>query len=240
MWVRTQALHVPKRGSEEAEYEDAFCPGEGVHRAEHGFRCAVADGATESAFARLWARLLVRSFARRRWRLERLRRVWRRAMRGRELPWYLQARLHEGAHAAFLGLSIHNGASPEAAPRTWRALAIGDSCLFHVRAGELLQTGPVASSEDFDNNPFLLSSVARSLRDGARMLAGTWEIGDSFYLATDALAAWMMAEHEAGRAPWQDLRSLGGQEAFAGFVEGLRDAGVLHNDDTTLLRIEVV
>lgn len=239
MLVRTVPLHVPKRGSEEAEYEDAYFPGGGEHVAEHGFRCAVADGATESAFARLWARLLVRSFGRRQWRLDRLRSVYRRAMQGKSLPWYLQAKAQEGAHAAFVGLSIHNGASPGAAPRSWRALAVGDTCLFQVRAGALLCSGPVATAAAFDNNPFLLSSATPRLLDGAEVLAGSWEPGDTFYLATDALAAWILGEVEAGRAPWAALDALATQDAFRAFVADLRANDALHNDDTTLLKVEV-
>jgi hypothetical protein len=235
MRISARALFLPKRGSDEAEYEDAFYPGDGVYETEHGFRCAVADGATESAFARLWARLLVRSFGRRRWSHERLRTIWRRAMRGKTLPWYLQAKAHEGAHAAFVGLSIRNGGGPH----TWRALAVGDSCLFHVRDGALLQTGPVASAAAFDNSPFLLSSAASDLHDGARILGGQWEYGDTFYLATDALAAWILGEHEADRPPWPALDALDA-EGFVAFVDALRGSGELHNDDTTLLRVEVV
>ena len=66
MQVRTQAFHVPKRGNAETEYEDAYFPEIAPEREVSGFRCAVADGASESAFASVWARLLVRGFGRRR------------------------------------------------------------------------------------------------------------------------------------------------------------------------------
>ena len=59
--VSTQAFHVHKRGGTESESEDAFFPDEFAD--ELGtFRCAVADGASESAFANIWAQLLVRGF----------------------------------------------------------------------------------------------------------------------------------------------------------------------------------
>ena len=69
MRVRTQAFHVPKRGNAETEYEDAYFPEHAPDHEVTEFRCAVADGASESAFASVWARLLVRSFGRRRLRL---------------------------------------------------------------------------------------------------------------------------------------------------------------------------
>ena len=106
MWICTQAFHVPKRGNAEDEYEDAFFPENGFYRDPVVFRCAVADGASESAFAREWAEMLVRSFGRRRLRLKHLQDLWRRLVSGRPLPWYLEAKIPRGSHAAFVGLSV--------------------------------------------------------------------------------------------------------------------------------------
>ncbi|MHC4548397.1 MAG: protein phosphatase 2C domain-containing protein [Planctomycetota bacterium] len=275
MWVRTRAFHVAKQGNAEAEYEDAFYPEQGVHREVTAFRCAVADGATESAFSGLWAQLLVRSFGRRRLRVHHLQRVWRRIVKRSSLPWYLEAKLKRGAHAAFVGLSVHDARSASSRPRRapqaahaaaapgdsapvvvspgvavegpWRALAIGDSCLFHVRDGVLLDSGPVDRSDDFDNSPVLVSSQqTQALARGdlhVHVLTGTWQPHDTFYLATDALAKWILSQHEAGLSPWESLEELGTDAEpapFADLVADLRSARALHNDDTTLLRIEVV
>ncbi len=247
MWVCTKAFHVPKHGNAQAEYEDAFFPANGFHFGISGFRCAVADGATESAFSGIWARLLVRGFGRRRLRLRKLQRSWQRSVKRGKLPWYLQAKLPKGAHAAFVGLSIRDGVDQSPPGGSWRALAVGDSCLFHVRGSKLLAFGPVQKSEDFGNRPYLLSTNSHtSIRRHAEyvaVLGGTWQSHDSFYLATDALAQWMLSEHEAGRSPWTVLRDLGnnGQEAaFQSFVAELRTSRRLNNDDTTLLGVEVV
>ena len=73
MQVRTQVFHAQKKGNAESEYEDASFPNNALEREEVSeFRCAVADGASESAFADVWAQLLVRAFGRRRMRLSRL------------------------------------------------------------------------------------------------------------------------------------------------------------------------
>ena len=50
----SQAFMLPKAGSSEADYEDAFALAAG--------RIAIADGATESSFARAWADALVHGF----------------------------------------------------------------------------------------------------------------------------------------------------------------------------------
>ncbi|MHC4077628.1 MAG: PP2C family serine/threonine-protein phosphatase [Planctomycetota bacterium] len=242
MWVCVQEFHTPKKGSSEAEYEDAFFPGPCFHRGVGRFRCAVADGASESAFAREWAQLLVRNFGRGRFHLDYLQRLWKKLVQKRKLPWYLQAKVAKGAHAALVGLSIGDGEA-----RGWRALAIGDSCLFHVRDQKLLVVGPVARSADFDNSPFLLSTKCPApIPRGAphvHVMSGTWQPKDAFYLASDALAQWVLAEEEAGRPPWKTLCELGTKaqvQPFDSLVDGLRSANQLHNDDTTLLRLEVV
>ncbi|MHC4218714.1 MAG: hypothetical protein ACYSU7_09700, partial [Planctomycetota bacterium] len=98
----------------------------------------------------------------------------------------------------------------------------------------------------FDNTPNLLSSrLPQTLRRGAEdvnVLSGQWQPGDTFYLATDALAQWLLAIQEAGRPPWTNLGDLcreNDHETFARLVSELRGLGDLHNDDTTLLRVEV-
>ena len=96
MWICTQAFHVPKRGSVESEYEDAFFPDREFQRDLSEFRCAVADGASESAFSGEWARLLVRGYCRRRVSLERLQRRWLRFVTRRPAPWYLEAKIKRG------------------------------------------------------------------------------------------------------------------------------------------------
>jgi hypothetical protein len=242
MWVCVQEFHTPKKGSSEAEYEDAYFPSSCFYRGVERFRCAVADGASESAFAREWAQLLVRNFGRGRFHLDYLQRLWKKLVAKQKLPWYLQAKVSKGAHAALVGLSIGDGDR-----RAWRALAIGDSCLFHIRDEKLILAGPVTKSEDFDNSPFLLSTRCETPipreADHVHVLSGTWEPKDTFYLASDAMSQWLLAEEEAGRPPWQTLCQLGtGAEAqpFQAMVEQLRADNKLHNDDTTLLRLEVV
>jgi len=308
MWIRTRAFHVPKHGNTEAEYEDAFFPENEVHREVTEFRCAAADGATESAFSGLWAQLLVRGFGRRRLRVQQLQRVWQRVISRTPLPWYLEAKVPQGAHAAFVGLSIHesqrHAETPQEAPMAahaatapgaataadagaddesetdahwldpapavllpaqcdsteaeagssqaataghWRALAIGDTCLFHVRENAMIEVGPLQKSDEFDSRPVLLASRGPQQLAGSdthvRMLGGTWRSQDTFYLVTDALAKWMLEQHEAGVSPWQVLQELGTdaeEVPFERLIADLRSSKALHNDDTTLLRVKVV
>jgi hypothetical protein len=78
--------------------------------------------------------------------------------------------------------------------------------------------------------------------DHVRILSGSWRSQDTFFLATDALARWLLCEHEADRPPWPRFRDLGTEaeeQPFAQLVTELRSDRGLHNDDVTLLRIEV-
>jgi hypothetical protein len=244
MWISTQAFHVAKHGCTEAEYEDACFP-EGRFCSEvSAYRCAVADGATESAFSGEWAKMLVNGFGRHELRLLEQQRQLERSVASKPLPWYLEAKARRGSHATFAGLSIRETSEPDSASPAgrWNVFAVGDSCVFHVRDGQLLQTGPMSSSQDFGNTPSLLSSRGGiKLQRGApgfTIQSGSWQAHDVFYLATDAMAQWMMSEHEAGNSPWELLRDQG-VEAFQLAVMVLRGTDRLHNDDTTLLRVEM-
>src|SRR5213083_2611429 len=107
MALRWQGFAVPKRGNSVEEYEDAFAAN------PKAGRFAVADGASESSFASLWAKLLVEGFShpppdadlRKRW-LEPLRQRWSSEVEKLELPWYAEAKRSLGAAAAFLGLIL--------------------------------------------------------------------------------------------------------------------------------------
>ena len=253
MWICTQAFHVPKRGSVDSEYEDAFFPDRVFRQDLYEFRCAVADGASESAFSEEWARLLVRGYCRRQVSLERLQRRWLRFVTRRPAPWYLEAKIRRGAHATLVGLSIRDDAPSEPFGGSWEVEAVGDSCFFHVRGNELLTVAPIAKSDEFDNTPHLIStdtSISFGLVESqVTVFSGEWQPRDSFYLLTDALAQWTLAEHEAGRSPWPMFRGLrhaddqrdgnGEHRCFQTVVKELREKGGLHNDDTTLLRVEV-
>jgi hypothetical protein len=40
----------------------------------------------------------------------------------------------------------------------WHSAALGDTCLFHVRGGQLEVAFPLTQSSDFDTSPSLLGS----------------------------------------------------------------------------------
>jgi len=246
-----EALWLQKAGNSEEEYEDAFWPkprlsGEPIQVVS----VAVADGATDSSFSGIWARQLVRAYshgnidpANIKASLSKIQARWARTVNRKPLPWYAEEKLRKGAFSTLLGVTLrdeHHGGSSG----TWEALAVGDTCLAHVRGDELVATFPLSSSTQFNNTPFLLCSNPNSntrLDVEAQFSSGAWETGDSFYLMTDAFAAWFFREVEEGAKPWQILRDveIDPSVPFRPWIEELRRKNAIRNDDVTLYRIDV-
>ena len=235
MLASATAWWAPKAGNAAQEYEDAFA----LEAA--ALRFAVADGASETSFARQWAELLVDRFVHeppvaaslREW-VAPMQATWAGANQPKAVAWYAEEKAREGAFSSLLGVAIDHG--------RWRAMAIGDSCLFLVRAGKIERAFPLARSEQFSNRPLLLSSVARANQkvwDDVRNDEGELQGKDQLLLMTDALAQWFLVEVEMRRRPWAALARTTSQDSFAAFVDLLRASGALRNDDTTLVRIEV-
>jgi hypothetical protein len=229
-----EAFWLPKRGNQAEEYEDAFA-GDG----ETG-RFAVADGASEASFAALWARLLVTGFvqetpSRASW-LQPLRERWAAEVDSLPLPWYGEVKRKDGAFATLLVLIVKKGG--DEASGSWRAQAIGDTCLFQTRNNQLVKAFPLTRSADFGTCPDLLGSRPSPI-GLPRKTRGKWRTRDRFYMMTDALAQWFLAQNEANKKPWQAIDKILAEDetkiAFAAWIEDLRDHGGLRNDDITLL-----
>ncbi len=245
---------LPKAGNDVSDYEDAMFPplhAPTMRRVQRRrlARVAIADGATESSFARLWAELLVEGFGaghlsptRLVDSLPALQQTWQQHVSTRPLPWYAEEKVRDGAFAAWLGLEL----SDTAHGGRWRAFGLGDSCVCHVRGRELLAAFPLSTAADFTSRPFLVGSRPQHnvrVAEALQSMHGQWEDGDQFVLMTDALAAWFLAAHEAGEWPMDVLEGFvmpDGTEAFAAWVAELRAAHQIRNDDTTLVRVIVL
>jgi serine/threonine protein phosphatase PrpC len=240
--IRWQSFALHKDGNQPDEYEDAYAgnPTSG--------RFAIADGASESSFANLWAKLLVQGFVASRgqttlnWLMP-LQRKWAESVDRLELDWFGEEKRQQGAFATFLGLVLQKGQGGES---RWRAVAVGDCCLFQVRQGKLLVSFPASRPADFNNRPPLLCSRSRGGREGlsrAQRKVGKWQKHDRFFLMSDALAEWFLRRHEQQRTPWDSLlRRLAEPDptaAMTAYIEQLRQQRALTNDDVTLLVIDL-
>ncbi|MGH2443128.1 MAG: protein phosphatase 2C domain-containing protein [Chloroflexota bacterium] len=238
MRIRARACAAVKAGNAPGDYEDAIRPEASVEVAG-GLRCAVADGATETSFAGLWARMLVDAYergmfaSRRQSRtLNELRRQWTLETGSRDLPWYAEEKLRQGAFSTLLGLTIRVLADGRV---IWTAIAAGDSCLFQVRAGNVIRSFPLARSDQFTNRPVLLSTSNYGRFPFMRTY-GTCHSHDRFYLMTDALACWFLSTMEAhGRPPTPCTDG----DRFRDWIEQLRVARLMRNDDVSLLALDL-
>jgi hypothetical protein len=222
-------LTAPKAGPDAAS-EDAAA----VRDEAWPVRAAVADGATESAFAGLWARTLVDELLARPAATEEAfaaaveagRASWAAAVADRldDRPWYVRAKAEEGAHATVLGVAVH----PDG---TWAGVAVGDCCLFHLRGERPVVTWPYDAPDAFTNRPSLVSSHPGRPAPTPRTTSGRWQAGDALLLATDAVAAWLLR-----RGPARGLEAP--PSTFGTVVERARAEGALRNDDATLLVME--
>jgi serine/threonine protein phosphatase PrpC len=221
---------VPKAGHADAENEDAAAV-----RIDGGTaHAAVADGATEAAFARRWAQILASQAAAAsvatpdalRARLPDWQTRWQEhvAARANALPWYAAAKAEDGAFATLLALALQ----PDG---TWHAVAVGDCVLLHLREATLQQAWPIGDPGAFGDRPALVPSRPARALPPPEATRGTWQSGDALLLATDAVAAWLLRTGPARALDWT-------ADAFATAVEAARADGTLRNDDSTLLRVE--
>jgi hypothetical protein len=225
-------------------------------------KVSVADGATESYRAKAWAAHLTdtlagsgktwceaRGFMR---RYKKAVRKWKTVVRGyradrerdgRPIEWYEEPGLERGAYATVIGVQFEE--NDDRTNQVWRAVAIGDSCVFQVRGDELLFDFPMDAANKFTSSPPLVPSRT-GLYDLVRKHVDTtgkkdWQSGDTFYVLTDALAAWFLRLVEGGQKPWQRLRDVDTRELkdFQQWVDDERSMGELRNDDTTLVRVDL-
>jgi hypothetical protein len=239
--TRTASFIVSKPG-EASQDAVAAAPERGLF--------AIADGVTNSDFSGELARALVRGFTEQRPRnlaafdswLSGAQAEWQRevqpAIDVRAQRIYNRGKSWTG-HAAFVGARLFDAAGR----RKLHLMGIGDTVAFQVRGGRVKRGFPLSESSQFSDTVRAIPSRGKppfAIREEI------WDVrpGDEIFMATDALAAWIFAESEAGRDPFPTLRAIKTPGQMGAFVDGgragtLPGRGVLNVDDTTLLRFVV-
>lgn len=213
-------------------------------------RVGVSDGATQSHAPGLWADLLAQASvdgrldARHNHRqltrgVTRLATEWSTATKlDLDAPWYVREHAKRGAHATLVAMRICR----EKRRWVWHALCVGDTVVLHVgRDGSLIRAFPLSHSAQFNSTPRLLSTLPEAgggLRRRRLRTSGWLRTGESLWIATDALAAFLLAHQEAGLPIGATLiPCVRSDKAFARTVERLRSEGRLADDDTTVVGI---
>ncbi|HEV3052682.1 MAG TPA: hypothetical protein VGX50_20380 [Longimicrobium sp.] len=226
-------------------------------------RAAVVDGVLSSFFSGPWARLLAAHFRKQglplpgangepsimTW-LKVPTGIWPRRLERRIRPspiaYLLRNRLQRGDPAAATFAGIELEPADTTGTRTWRAMVVGDACLFHLYrtcSGELAIHSEMAP-ELFGYHTEALLSTPGSSPANPGFRTGTASVGDIFLLATDALADWLRAQPPEpgwGGDPLQRL--LSGRHGLAEVVKdgrlGRIGAGWLADDDATCVILEL-
>ncbi len=254
MFARSVIYYAAKHGNAEAEWEDGGAAFPGDPSNGRRPRLAVADGAAGGFGSARWAQQLVAGFVGADSEPPALSRTalheWLAAMQDR---WHHDPRLagatelqrrkleEVGSLATFLGCELRDldGARPR-----WTAIALGDTVLFQVRGRKLVAQFPAMAAEEFGYNPDGVPTRPEALAETLdRVLIGEGELadGDVLYVATDALAQWMIEAAAADdRTLWTVLGELDHPDTFRRLVEDRRRCGEMKNDDVTLLRARAV
>lgn len=240
--IASDCYSLQKAGYRKEEYEDAFQSGVSMNM----YRFAVADGASESSFANVWAGLLAGAYCNGKMdsdqfhnSISKLSKAWKRKLNAKNLPWYAQEKLSIGAFSTLAGITFRSAYDSFV---EFDAMAIGDSCIFQIRDTQLVCSFPLASAEDFHNRPILISSNGANnlhLQSSMKKWSGTAQAGDSFWLMTDALACWMLTRYEEGTEVIKQIQGLTCEEDFFRMVETERKQARLKNDDVTLIRVNL-
>lgn len=242
-----------KFGNSPDEYEDAstIFSYPAAQQSQPFLRLALADGATTSSFALIWAKMLVHAFRYSRFftsetfenTLKCLGEKWYRRISKYNLPWYAEEKVRMGAFATFLGLEFFENPDVSPSSGTWSALGLGDSCFFQIRQDMLIMAWPLFEPEAFNNYPKLLSSNFLNNRFSLERPDNennSWENGDIFILATDALSHWFLNSYKIGQKPWKEWIMLQqGTDDFLNWATQKVSNRELKNDDLTCLIIEL-
>ena len=239
--LRLRQLLLPKLDQETSECEDAIAVD------LQACRFAVADGATEAFDARNWAERLAQHWVQHKSRLtvEEFRewvanegRELHDSWNGLTLSWYSEEKARKGSFAALVGVELDfKSASP-----SWRAIALGDSCLLHCRKTTLLKSLPLDRSESFSSAPVLVasdSSLHESSMQSVVTNSGICQNGDVLLLLSDAAASWCLQRFENGDLDVEEFLSAKPDDELREFFDTERMAGRIRNDDLAMVRIEI-
>jgi hypothetical protein len=239
--IRYQSFWLPRRGRTAAQYRQAFAAD--VDRG----RFALAGGVREGRFVALWARLLADGFLASSsspmsdcasW-LAPLQRRWADEVKTKQTSYSFATLLQQGVFASFIGVATYRAGRGQT---RWQAVAGGDCGMVLVRDRALVAAFPQRRSDEIEASAGWLGSRTQLneelelafLRGGDRC-----EANDQLIVTSGAMLAWFQRQIEAGQKPWDALERLAAvpvpQNAFAAWVEWLRDHGGLANDDVTLL-----
>ena len=214
-------------------------------------RYAVADGATLSFFPKQWAELLVEHFC----EMPNLRlnaENWEQWLAPIQEAWYKHVEKRVKERDQFYLTNSFNAREPavstlvglevEKTKQEWRAVVVGDSCLFHKNSSGF-RSYLIEQSKDFTDRPEAFASFPEANPYAPEFIKGELQSGDVFILATDALAKWILEHKESENLEevLHRLEQIEDREQFHQFVNQARNDEKIRlvNDDVALMLMSV-
>jgi len=246
---------IPKAGNRDVENEDALFPTSGIGETISGKPSTfiVADGATQTSFSGLWARCLIEACANKSLSesnfllsIENARETWDQTFEGKAIPWHAAEKISQGAFTAITWLEIHHSPLNLGYAYSWKALAVGDCCLFIARNNSIYVSLPLQNPTDFSLSPTLVPSKRErldSIKGNIQIGSGPLKKGDQIILTSDAFAAWIMKQSQSDKLSFlnmiQSIKNAKDSVGFTRWINSLRKSGELKNDDTSMIYIEL-
>ena len=216
---------------------------------------AISDGATSSPDARTWANMLVEASTLHESDkdifpavIQELRTSWEKTWEKQKQKqistnagWWTETALNKPNAATYCSITFTNQKSSNSSEIHWRAIAMGDSCLFQIRNNKLMLSFPLVSENEFTDRPVLVRSKGEIINSDKIMhLNGTAQVNDIFLLATDALAEWIFkyglhTDKTLSSDFYKKLNSID----FEKFIESERQVDRIKDDDSTIINIGV-
>lgn len=223
---------VPKEPERPESNEDRF-----AHRLAYR-RWALCDGASESFASRTWARIVALMFVADpaidvEW-IDRAIQRFASQFDQSEMSWSKAAAYERGSFSTLLGVEWDD------LSKLLDIVAIGDTAAFLCSGGTVMESFPYTTVDDFNQNPLLLGTSSHL----NKMLTSQEEIGrrivwrpldhvePSVILATDAIAAWILAAPLDRAAK---VLALGSVEQLEQLVLEARASRQMRIDDTTVV-----
>jgi hypothetical protein len=251
--ISWRSFSIAKAGNRDEENEDALFPASNtIHPSgEKPYTFLVADGATQTSFSGIWAKSLVQACSETRlseanfWQnIASARETWQHSFDGKEIPWHAAEKIRQGAFCALIWLELQYAPLLPGNAFTWKALAVGDCCLFIARNQSIYLSLPIQETSEFSLSPTLIPSNQgrlESIKGKIKTARGSLRQGDQIILASDAFSAWIMKQAQSADQKNNILQTINSKKDIFGFtawINALRKSGELKNDDTTLIIID--
>lgn len=237
--ISVKEFHRPKLGNSDDEYEDAFACN------FKNRRFAIADGASDSIFSSIWANALVKAFSDSTLPFSResaflrniiymARKTWYNNIEWDSLKLFVKNKALKGSFSTFLGVQI----DPSGLNYHYRAIAVGDSCLF-LRNNDDITGFPINDPSKFNITPKLIWSGYGSpfpedyntKLPEIKYYEGKIKPGEQMLMATDAISKWVLEN-----SPKSFDRLCKMDDPYR-FITGMLEARELRNDDVTFSAI---